>query len=523
MKKLILAILALTIQCASAGDFDWRVIHEWSPVYEKKFSEFVNTVGESGCRSLHSCLTSAASNPFYANRTPKSRQFYADCADLPYSLRMYFAWMEGLPFDYVKSVAQADPNNEPNGDVRYSKYGNRPLAFREIRAEGGTYDAYRELSNLRDSVSTATYRMHYNEISDFYPVQLTRKNIVPGTVAYDPSGHAAIVYSVEKDGRIKMMDAHPDNSVTRITFDEKFTRSRPAHGAGLKNWRPELNRQPTAQLAGFSTEGFNRSFTLNGESVTFYDYLRAQMAGGSLQFNPVLEVKSMMTEICSNIHDREYAVNAALKAGIQNKSHPSRLPSNIYGTSGEWEDYSSPSRDARLKVAFVQLRTEAERFITMFRQKSKRVVYTPAASKYSHVCANNDVTCFLAASMMTAYAEVASDPACTFNYQASNGRTVRLAYTDVAERLFKLSFDPYHCAELRWGASDKELASCTPDANKLAWYSAEENLRHQIERTYDTRMDFDVNGTAKLGVQATPDVDLWGYLNKQLRPVMAAR
>lgn len=523
MKALVSAILALSFQTAFAGDYDWRVTKEWSPALEKKFSEFIQTMGNSGCRSLHACLTNAASNPFYVNRTPKGRSFYSDCADLPFSLRMYFAWMEELPFDYVKSVQQANPGAETNGDIRYTLYGNKPSGYREIKAVGGTYDAYREMAAMRDAVSTATYRMHYNEISDFYPVKLERKNIAPGTVAYDPSGHAAIVYSIEKDGRIKMMDAHPDNSITRITFDEKFTRSRPAHGAGLKNWRPELNRQPTAQLAGFSTEEFNKAFALGGESLSFYDYLRAQMAGGSLQFNPVQEVKSMMTEICSNIHDREYAVNASLKAGIQNKSQPSRLPNNIYGTSGEWEEYSSPSRDARLKVAFVQLRIEAERFLTMHRQKSKRIVYAQKASKYSAGCNADDSSCFLAASMMEAYAEVASNPSCVFTYQNSAGKAVSLAYTDVAERLFKLSFDPYHCAELRWGATGQELSSCNSDSTKVAWYKAEQNLRNQIERTYDARMDFDLSGTVNLGKAAAPDVDLWSFLNKQVKPNLAAR
>ena len=32
-----------------------------------------------------------------------------------------------------------------------------------------------------------------------------------------------------------------------------------------------------------------------------------------------------------------------------------KLPENIYGTTGEWELYASPSRDARLKAAFREL------------------------------------------------------------------------------------------------------------------------------------------------------------------------
>jgi hypothetical protein len=368
---------------------------------------------------------------------------------------------------------------------------------------------------MRNSVSTATYRMHFDQISDFYPAALNRENIHPGTVVYDPSGHAAIVYKVEKDGRIKMMDAHPDNSITRITFDQKFTRSRPAHGAGFKSWRPELNYEPSASLPGFSTEQFNKSFRLNGEGVSFYDYVRARMAG-SLHFDPVVELKTMMSELCSNVHDREIAVELALRNRINEKRHPSRLPENIYGTEGEWEEYSSPSRDARLKVAFVELRTETERFINMYRQGSSRIVYEPRQSRYSRSC-GSDKTCYLVASLLEAYEEVAMQPSCVFQYEKSDGRVQRLSYTDMVDRLFRLSFDPYHCAELRWGANTREeLASCRDEGEKIDWYKAEQNLRNQTERTYDARMDADVSGARRLGQEKAPDVDLWQYLVQQL-------
>jgi hypothetical protein len=497
-----------------AGPYDWKVTKQWSPAYEKKFQEFVNTMGESGCRSLDACLTSSSSNPFYAARTPRNRKFLSDCADLPFALRMYFSWMEGLPFDYVNQVAQADPQDETNDDIRYTKFGNKPAGRRVIKA-GAVYNAFQELTYMRNSVSTATYRMHYNEVSDFYPAGLNRNSIHPGTVVYDPSGHAAIVYKVEKDGRIKMMDAHPDNSITRITFDQKFTRSRPAHGAGFKSWRPELNYEPSASLPGFSTEQFNKTFSLNGERVSFYDYVRARMAG-SLRFDPVVELKTMMSELCSNVHDREIAVSLALRNRINEKRHPSRLPENIYGTEGEWEEYSSPSRDARLKVAFVELRTETERFINMYRQGSSRIVYEPKQSRYSRSC-GSDKTCYLVGSLLEAYEQAAMQPACVFQYEKSDGRIQRLSYTDMVDRLFRLSFDPYHCAELRWGANNpEELASCRDEAEKIDWYKAEQNLRNQTERTYDARMDADVNGARRLGQEKAPKVDLWQYLVEQL-------
>ena len=79
-------------------------------------------------------------------------------------------------------------------------------------------------------------------------------------------------------------------------------------------------------------------------------------------------------------------------------------------------------------------------------------------------------------------------------------------------RLFKMSFDPYHCIELRWGAEGDEGRSCPDNKIKLKWYTAEQRLRNQPDRTYDIQMGFDleelgrrVNGT---GIDTPPAVDI---------------
>lgn len=56
---------------------------------------------------------------------------------------------------------------------------------------------------------------------------------------------------------------------------------------------------------------------------------------------------------------------------------------------------------------------------------------------------------------------------------------------------------------------------------KTAWYEAERNLRNQIDRTYEARMDFSLGelntpGPGK-GVAAPPDIDVRAYLLEQVR------
>ena len=75
----------------------------WSAADERGYGEFITAIGESGCRTVAQCIASPA-NPFRASDPPRFA-FRADCADLPYFLRFYYAWKRGLPFTYVQSVS----------------------------------------------------------------------------------------------------------------------------------------------------------------------------------------------------------------------------------------------------------------------------------------------------------------------------------------------------------------------------------------------------------------------------------
>jgi hypothetical protein len=157
-------------------------------------------------------------------------------------------------------------------------------------------------------------------------------------------------------------------------------------------------------------------------------------------------------------------VNLAVKANIHKKPHPLRLPENIYGTFGEWEGFATPSRDARTKTSFMELR-----------QRVKQLLGEHAAKPASFDYDGND----LPSDVSRAYADTVS--ACQIQYRNSAGKQVKLTYEEIQSRLFKLSFDPYHCPELRWGASGAELQSCPKDSTKMQWYTEEQRLRNQME------------------------------------------
>ena len=88
--------------------------------------------------------------------------------------------------------------------------------------------------------------------------------------------------------------------------------------------------------------------------------------------------------------------------------------------------------------------------------------------------------------MRAAWSEEVARPACQYRYTNSVGVSVPLSFETLLDRLFALSFDPYHCPELRWGAAagSPELASCPDNALKRAWYAREARLRNRIDREY---------------------------------------
>lgn len=511
----------------SAGSMYLIRFDHWTDEDERAFGEFIAGIGNSSCTTVDACLHDPG-NPFRASDAP-GVYFRSDCANLPYVLRAYFAWKRGLPFSFESGVAPLGGAT----DDRYSRNGNRVTSRTDVTT--GSTTGYALLNKLLGVTSSASYRIGPDvdrpPAPDFYSAAIDAKSIRPGTVIYDPNGHLALVFHVESDGRIQYIDAHPDNTLTRGYYDLRFTRANPGVGAGFRNWRPirlvnytrradgalvgghdELARN--SEIATFSDEQYygngarpddadwaNGTFTLNGETVDYYDYVRAKVAGGRLQFDPVKEVGEMVDSNCADLHYRAQAVDIALSAGIQNRPEPGRLPRNIYGTNGDWETYSTPSRDARLKTAFNELRNSAQRFVEMYKKGDTTHLLFSGSD--------------LVDDLIAVYDREAAK--CSLSYTRTNRAPATLSYEDARKRLFLISFDPYQCVERRWGATDpQELSSCSDDATKRDWYVAEQNLRNQIDRTYDARMDFSLAELATpgpgKGVATPPDTDARAYL-----------
>ena len=462
-----------------------------------------------------------------ANPYRKSDQSFldidVDCAKWPYLLRAYYAWKNGLPFSYVNGVSGE------GGDLRFSKTANHPTSRHDIVDRGGGIDAPNTIREMLGTVFSGTYRTDASEtrgvLSDFYSPAPRQGTIRPGTLIYDVNGHVAIAYKVDEDGRIFYMDAHPDFTVTRSVYGAQFGLSSARLGGGLKNWRPfrlvgahgdgvghllgghmafaQNDQIPDFSLVQYAGTESNPSmdvkkahFVYNGAELGFYEYVRVAVSGGKMSFNPIYELKATMKTLCNDLRDRAQYVDLDIKDGISVKNHPGRLPDNIYGSDdGQWEEYSTPSRDARIKTAFAQFYKDLGEMIDLWIHRDRRIVYDGL---------------FLQKDLREAYA--AQSEQCTITYLSTDKKPVHMSFDDMMRRLFKMSFDPFHCVELRWGAEGDERSSCPDGKAKLKWYEAEQRLRNQPDRTYDAQMGFDLDALGRhvkwSGIDDPPPVDI---------------
>jgi hypothetical protein len=483
----------------------WPALNKWDTAAEKEFSEFVAHLGKARadrvCLRLNSCLLDPRANKLWS---PEDRvlKVYADCADLPYVLRAYFAYKTKRPFQWTRVIRgkRYTGHNSPRDFIDYTNPDVRSVP--------------RLLRRVKRCVQSGFYRMSGDlEETDTYPVDVRPAFVTPGTVYYDPRGHVLIVYSVEENGTVRMLAGHPDNTLTHTTLGPQFTIGRRHNGGGFRNWRHytmtqtdpetftftrETNAQIIARKGGLDPDAqYLKTYDVDGFKVTYFEWVRGRLSLRGLKIDPMQVFDEKIETLCNDIQERVDAVQIALNARIHLKEHPGMLPRNIYGTSGEWEVYSSPSRDARMKASVRHIHAWIRDVVGWAERNDPRLDYKGDAFA-------------LSAELQQRWQVHAGSEACQFVYRNSRDEPVALSLYDVMDRLFALSFDPYHCPEIRWGAKrgSDEYRSCRRDSRKWWFYRAERRLRNQIEREYGVKTDF------SFGPKRSPKIHISTLLEK---------
>ncbi|MBX2996254.1 MAG: hypothetical protein KF681_15620 [Bdellovibrionaceae bacterium] len=490
---------------------------QWSAQDEAGFESFVTSIGNGikskKCNTVKNCMLDARVNPF-APTDPPGLILYSDCADWPYFLRSYYAAKNGLPFSYVtgteilkapvaspadrdKDLETAGTHNSPYGNTITSRGGSNVP-----RARGQEKNYVQYLENLLDLVSTRSFRVGpltpSAELSDVYPVRMDRYGIRSGTVVHS-TGHIYIVFDVDANGTIHMTDAHPDGSVSyKIMKPSALDRSRPDQGLGFFRFRNQ--RVVQAQSANGALYGGRIQLESNQEliqrglysleqyyglgsnvvpgqaisqtqyrsafnSMNFFDSLKLRLRDRNNIGQADADVRELADALCTEMKQRVDDVAKAIEKGGPGMSHPNELPANIYQTSGFWEDYSTPGRDARMKASVLDISRAAVQKFRQAKTGGFGVKYDGSAQDYQAAMKN------MVASL---------NASCKVTYKKSNGASQTLTFNQVLSRLNKLSFDPYHCPERRWGASGEEAATCRDNDRNGAWYTAQQFMRNTV-------------------------------------------
>ena len=411
---------------------------------------------------------------------------FSDCADLPYLLRAYFCYKKKLPFSFNSTISGG----------RYTN-GNTPSARKSFLSYASFSSLTRAISN---SVHSGFFRYFWTmEKTDTYLAEVSRDSIMPGAVYYDANGHVLVVGKVDADGTVWLMDGHPDNSLTSKRFGESLSRGSCKSGGGFRRWRQQTMNGSSIVLATNREERFfdsgqsqcQSSYRVDGFDLNYHQWVKRRMASGNVRIDPVNELTQQLTAFHAALKERVDSVTTATDNGIHRKAHPGSLPHNIYGAEGEWETYSTPGRDARLKAQVKEIFGFISQSVEAVARGSHPYIFSGTASQ-----------------LVRQYVEIWQDSSerLRISYANSAGTAVSLTLADIMDRLFKISFDPYHCPELRWG--DTQSTVCQDGTVKRDWYNKEQRLRNVITP------DSSAHTTVDWGPLNSPDIHLGKLLER---------
>lgn len=459
---LIAAAVLFSLFTAQVRAEAWPVERSWTEEEEWLYSQWFARLAAKSWRSTNKMLHDPEFNSLY-DPADNKLFFYADCGDFPYVVRGYYAYKRRLPY-----VA-----NYVNG-LRYTIRANKTASTYDNLSHSGSVQSF--FGKLTGAHS-GNYRTAPEATDSFtYPIAINRRVLRPGMVFYSPNGHVAMVAEVNDDGTIKLLDAHPDQSVTRISFGPKLqVRSRTFSG-GFRGIRPAevINGQ-----AVFVSDN-SRVFGYGLEQYEFKEYYTTVANRLThIVIDPLFALEKYIREdTFQEVLDRRDSVDRAWAVG---KRRPIQMVGgNIYDDSGDWEDYSSPSRDLRLRLSMLHIPELIASYVRMLRDEPDRLdtqYRTPEELGMALLKLKEDMFHGL-----------------TFSYTNSQGDPVKLSLADVEQRLFDLSFDPNHAPELRWGASGAELATMAKEKSRYsAGYKAQEFWRYRLEKKQGAMDPYDAD------------------------------
>ena len=438
----------------------WPVRNTWNENIENLYSVWIESLfhypldQDVTWTNLHSILQVAERNILFGHYSLDEEfdmRLAPDCADLPYLLRGYFAWKLGLPWGY-RQCGRGRTGRPPEcGDL---------LNAHTADVSGDPVSRFTTFMNrsVRNGVHSGSGRTAPdNDATDWYPVEMSREGIRPGTLYADPYGHLMVVTRWVPQpsggyGILMAADAQPDATIGRPRFWRGtflFTPSTDDVGAGFKAYRP-LVRDGSSYRQMTNAELLDDPrfppFSMGQYEVTldaFYDTIEAIVNPRPL--DPYARMRSLVDALHESVRRRVISVNNG-QDHLRNSPGTIDMPegSRIFLTVGPWEDYSTPARDMRLLIAV----DTVIGFPDVIRRYPERFGVLP-----------EEVDSIVEGVISALEQELDTR---TFEYTRSDGVAESVTLTEIVARSanFEVAYNPNDCPEIRWGADpDSEEAT----------------------------------------------------------------
>lgn len=376
-----------------------------------------------------------------------------DCADLPYTLRSYFAWKVGLPIAF-----RACSRGSANAPPRCGAATVNTEFTRGISPQAGFRIVSRQLADAVHSGSARTGLQ--DESTDLYPISLSRETLPPGTVYADPYGHVLVLVewvpqTADRPGILLAVDAQPDNSVTRKRFWEGtflFANTESA-GTGFKAFRP-LARTASGGWRALSNDevidhpGF-APFSLEQDQLDPDDfYARLAKLINPNGLDPKQAYEATLDALVEQIETRVTSVENGEAYFRKNPGSIIPMPGGaaIFQTIGPWEDYSTPSRDMRLIIAINVLNGLPEKIVRhpelfVMNGRSPEQAKTEIEQYHARRIQERSI-----------------------RYTRTDGSPWELSVAEALARkpAYEMAYNPNDCVEMRWGAEPdtEEYSTC---------------------------------------------------------------
>lgn len=317
-----LAALIILFLYSNSHAMVWKAENTWNDVWEKRYQHWVKN--------------NWTEDFFMNEKKPKYYKFSHDCADATYAMRLIFSYEYKLPFVINNPTKRGKTIS--NGKTSWDKYPE------EVRVR-------KFLEYVANRTSTRTLAR------DTFPIALD--DIKPGDLYAAPNVHSYQIVNITETGVAEVMSSTTPQAPRFLDRIPSFPFYVPEDIKGKKDGyrrfiQPQNIRKPIKKQPGYSDEQFHIAASVKYDYVRFTDIIASAL--GKRKEEADQKTLRLLIAMCMYANDRAVYVYDALWKIQKMKKQGRRCM-----TRSEYDNYSTPSRDRRLKAFFNAVKNHHER------------------------------------------------------------------------------------------------------------------------------------------------------------------